>query len=242
MGLNKLLLHTGWEFMGNSRRFSAMILQSTTKCCLYCARTNLTINNDEAECGVCLIASMAAATTRQKALQASLCLPKTKFPMRANAAVRELASVDKLTIKSYRQQVADRTAQNQFVLHDGPPYANGSLHMGHFLNKVLKDIINRQQLLQGKRVVYIPGWDCHGMPIEHKALKELGFESANRRAELTPLTVRQYARDCAAKAVKEQAADFQRWGVLGDWDLSSPNHYLTMHPTYEAAELGELFF
>ncbi|NES22306.1 MAG: class I tRNA ligase family protein, partial [Symploca sp. SIO3E6] len=112
---------------------------------------------------------MAASKTYKDTVN----LPKTKFDMRANAVKRE----PELQKYWEEQQIYDRLSQNNpgeiFVLHDGPPYANGSLHMGHALNKVLKDIINKYQLLQGRKVRYVPGWDCHGLPIELKVLQAM---------------------------------------------------------------------
>jgi len=158
-------------------------------------------------------------------------LPKTKFDMRANAVKRE----PELQKYWEEQQIYDRLSQNNpgeiFVLHDGPPYANGSLHMGHALNKVLKDIINKYQLLQGRKVRYVPGWDCHGLPIELKVLQ--GMKSQERQ-ELTTLKLRQKARQFALKTVEEQSQGFQRYGVWGDWE----HPYLTLNPEYEAAQIG----
>ena len=157
--------------------------------------------------------SIAAA-----ALKASVALPRTGFPMRANAAAREPAHADRLTTALYERQLAQRRGRAEWVLHDGPPYANGSLHMGHFLNKVLKDIINRRALVEGRRVAFVPGWDCHGLPIELKVLSEL--RERHRGAtppRLSPLGVRRLAAASATDAVAGQAADFRRWGVLADW-------------------------
>ncbi|EEY52918.1 isoleucyl-tRNA synthetase, putative, partial [Phytophthora infestans T30-4] len=114
----------------------------------------------------------ADAKALATAMRQTLNLPATRFPMRANAAVREPQLHARCVSAAYAEQAED-TTRPLFVLHDGPPFANGSLHMGHFLNKTLKDIINRYQLLRGRRVQYVPGWDCHGLPIEHKALTML---------------------------------------------------------------------
>ncbi len=158
-------------------------------------------------------------------------LLKTHFDMRANAVKRE----PQLQAFWQEQQIYEQLAQNNpgepFILHDGPPYANGALHIGHALNKILKDTINKFQLLQGRKVRYVPGWDCHGLPIELKVLQNL--KSAERQA-LTPLTLRQKARDFAIAAVEQQKVDFQRYGVWGDWE----NPYLTLKPEYEAAQIG----
>ncbi|MHC5826995.1 MAG: class I tRNA ligase family protein, partial [Nostoc sp.] len=113
----------------------------------------------------------------------------------------------------------------------GPPYANGSLHIGHALNKILKDIINRYQLLQGRKVRYVPGWDCHGLPIELKVLQNM--KSAERQ-NLTPLQLRQKAKEFALAVIDDQRQNFKRYGIWGDWD----NPYLTLKPEYEAVQIG----
>jgi isoleucyl-tRNA synthetase len=157
-------------------------------------------------------------------------LPQTKFDMRANAVKRE----PELQSFWAAEQVYDRLSQTNpgevFILHDGPPYANGDLHMGHALNKILKDTINKFQLLQGRKVRYVPGWDCHGLPIELKVLQKLSTE---QRAGLTPIKLRWKARDFALKTVDQQRESFKRFGVWGEWD----NPYLTLQPEYEAAQI-----
>jgi isoleucyl-tRNA synthetase len=158
-------------------------------------------------------------------------LPQTKFDMRANAVKRE----PELQKFWEEQRIYEQLSQNNpgeiFVLHDGPPYANGSLHMGHALNKILKDIINKYQMLQGRKVRYVPGWDCHGLPIELKVLQNMKPEE---RQNLTPLTLRHKARDFALNAVDEQRQGFKRYAVWGDWE----HPYLTLTPDYEAAQIG----
>ena len=158
-------------------------------------------------------------------------LPQTTFEMRANAARREPEIQAFWEEEKIYQRLSQENAGETFVLHDGPPYANGSLHVGHALNKILKDIINRYQLLQGRKACYIPGWDCHGLPIELKVLQQMKPEE---RRELEPLQLRQRARDFALATVKEQSQGFQRFGVWGDWE----NPYLTLTPEYEAAQIG----
>ncbi|MEH2104990.1 isoleucine--tRNA ligase [Nostoc sp.] len=158
-------------------------------------------------------------------------LPKTNFDMRANAIKRE-PEIQKFWEEN---KIYDRLSENNpgelFILHDGPPYANGSLHIGHALNKILKDIINRYQLLKGRKVRYVPGWDCHGLPIELKVLQNM--KSAERQ-NLTPLQLRQKAEEFALTTVNDQRQNFQRYGIWGDW-----NHpYLTLKPAYEAAQIG----
>jgi isoleucyl-tRNA synthetase len=171
------------------------------------------------------------AVTEAKSYKDTVNLLKTKFDMRANAVKRE----PELQQFWAENQIYENLSQNNpgeiFILHDGPPYANGSLHVGHALNKILKDIINKYQLLKGRKVRYVPGWDCHGLPIELKVLQNMKSED---RQKLTPLKLRWKARDFALKTVKEQAQGFKRYGVWGDWD----NPYLTLNPEYEAAQIG----
>jgi len=151
--------------------------------------------------------------------------------MRANAVKRE----PELQRFWAEHQIYDRLSQTNpgelFVLHDGPPYANGSLHMGHAMNKILKDIINKFYLLNGRKVRYVPGWDCHGLPIELKVLQAMKSEE---RQQLTPLKLRQKAKEFALKTVDEQRESFKRYGIWGDWE----HPYLTLQPEYEAAQIG----
>ena len=158
-------------------------------------------------------------------------LPKTQFDMRANAIKREPEIQKFWAEEKIFEQLSQENPGEIFVLHDGPPYANGALHIGHALNKILKDIINRYQLLQGKKVRYVPGWDCHGLPIELKVLQTLKGEE---RQNLTPLQLRHKARDFALTTVDSQRESFKRYGVWGDWD----HPYLTLKPEYEAAQIG----
>jgi len=169
--------------------------------------------------------------TEAKSYKDSVNLPQTKFDMRANAVKRE----PEIQAFWAEQEIYQRLSQNNpgelFILHDGPPYANGTLHIGHALNKILKDIINRYQILQGRKVRYVPGWDCHGLPIELKVLQNM---KAGEREQLTPLTLRHKARDFALQTVEQQKISFQRYGVWGDWE----HPYLTLKPEYEAAQIG----
>ncbi|XP_022721151.1 isoleucine--tRNA ligase, chloroplastic/mitochondrial isoform X2 [Durio zibethinus] len=159
-------------------------------------------------------------------------LPKTTFGMRANALVRE-PEIQKLwDDHQVFKRVVDKNDGGNFVLHDGPPYANGDLHMGHALNKILKDIINRYKLLQNYKVHFVPGWDCHGLPIELKVLQSLDQDA---RKDLTPLKLRAKAAKFAKATVKTQMSSFQRYGVWADWN----NPYLTLDPKYEAAQYPE---
>uniref|UniRef100_A0AAV1UXY8 isoleucine--tRNA ligase n=1 Tax=Peronospora matthiolae TaxID=2874970 RepID=A0AAV1UXY8_9STRA len=179
---------------------------------------------------------MAKATDAKAlaaAMRQTLNLPSTRFPMRANAAVREPQLHARCVSLAYANQSVDKPL---FVLHDGPPFANGSLHMGHFLNKILKDMINRYQILRGKRVSFVPGWDCHGLPIEHKALKQLQVEAT----ALSPIQVRALSRQLARQAVQEQQKEFERWGVLADWSGAQDSVYLTMAASYEVRQYDVL--
>ncbi|MBD6618117.1 isoleucine--tRNA ligase [Komarekiella sp. 'clone 1'] len=158
-------------------------------------------------------------------------LPKTNFDMRANAIKRE-PEIQKFWEEN---KIYDRLSQENpgelFILHDGPPYANGSLHSGHALGKILKDIINRYQLLKGHKICYVPGWDCHGLPIELKVLQNM--KSAERQ-NLTPLQLRQKAKQFALEAVADQSKSCIRFGMWGDFE----HPYLTLQPEYEAAQIG----
>ncbi len=151
--------------------------------------------------------------------------------MRANATKRE-PEIQKLweDNKVY-SRLSQQNPGEAFILHDGPPYANGSLHIGHALNKILKDIINRYQILRGRKVNYIPGWDCHGLPIELKVLQNM--KQAERQS-LTPIELRKKAKEFALATVEQQKASFIRYGVWGNWE----NPYLTLTPEYEAAQIG----
>lgn len=158
-------------------------------------------------------------------------LPQTKFDMRANAVKREPELQKFWAEQQIYQHLSQQNPGEPFILHDGPPYANGTLHIGHALNKTLKDIINKFQLLQGRKVRYVPGWDCHGLPIELKVLQNMQPED---RQKLTPLKLRWKARDFALKTVNQQRESFKRYGVWGDWD----HPYMTLTPDYEAAQVG----
>ncbi|MFQ7387958.1 MAG: class I tRNA ligase family protein, partial [Alistipes sp.] len=123
-------------------------------------------------------------------------------------------------------------SRGSFRLHDGPPYANGHLHLGHALNKILKDITIKSRNIQGQQSVYVPGWDCHGLPIELKVEHELG----EKKKEMPPYAVRRRCRQYADKFIDIQRKEFKRLGVLGDWE----HPYKTMLPEYESATATEL--
>lgn len=165
----------------------------------------------------------------------TLNLPKTKFAMKANLPQREPQMLkewdDKNIYRKLREQSKDK---KMFILHDGPPYANGHLHMGHAINKILKDIIVRSRQMAGYNAPYIPGWDCHGLPIEHNVDKKL----SKKKKDMTDVQVRRECRSYAAKFVDIQRDEFKRFGVIGEWD----EPYLTMNYPYEARiakECGE---
>jgi len=169
--------------------------------------------------------------TEAKSYKETVNLPQTAFNMRANAVQREPELQKFWAENKIYEQLSQNNIKDAFILHDGPPYANGSLHMGHALNKVLKDIINKYKLLQGHKTEYIPGWDCHGLPIELKVLQKI---KSKERKELTPLKLRQKAKEFALEAQQEQCNSFRRYGIWGDWE----NPYLTLTPEYEAAQIG----
>ena len=163
-------------------------------------------------------------------------LPKTDFPMKAGLAAKEPAILERWArIGVYDRLRDQRKGRELFILHDGPPYANGDIHMGHAMNKVLKDIIVRSQSLMGKDAPYVPGWDCHGLPIEWKV--EEAYRAKKQNKDEVP--VAQFRAECRAYAdrwVGVQRDQFQRLGVMGDW----ADPYLTMNYDAEATIVGEL--
>jgi isoleucyl-tRNA synthetase len=208
------------------------------------------------------------ADSQNNSYSATLHLPKTNFPIKADAAKRELLYRARTTTDLYRwqwnrnrkksQEVGQGVEERPFVLHDGPPYANGNLHMGHAMNKILKDIINRYQVFCGRRVHYAPGWDCHGLPIELKALIELedgegkkapgkagkkALTESNAGAlanaaskKLEPLQVRQIAKKKALEAIVTQKEEFRRFGIMANWDNPTTT-YRTLDLEYEVRQM-----
>ncbi|MEK6684699.1 MAG: isoleucine--tRNA ligase [Nitrospirota bacterium] len=162
----------------------------------------------------------------------TLNLPKTDFPMKANLNQREpqlLAQWDRDRLyERLQEQNRDRP---RYILHDGPPYANGRIHIGHALNKTLKDFVVKSKAMEGYLTPYVPGWDCHGLPIEHQVLKDLG----PKKREISQTEIRNLCRDYADKFITIQREEFKRLGGLGDWNRP----YLTMNPAYEAAIVRE---
>jgi isoleucyl-tRNA synthetase len=169
-----------------------------------------------------MLRSLARSSMSQN-YKNTLNLPRTEFPMKANLAAREpemLRAWEETRL--YQQIQKSKEGRELFVLHDGPPFANGDVHMGTALNKILKDFVIKSQTMLGKRAPYVPGWDCHGLPIEYKVVKE--------SRGLSPLEVRKKSEAFARKFVDIQREQFKRLGVFGDWE----NPYLTMDPKYEA--------
>ncbi|MGH7837700.1 MAG: isoleucine--tRNA ligase, partial [Candidatus Binataceae bacterium] len=165
--------------------------------------------------------------------KATLKLPKTDFPMKANLPKREPETLARWQAANlYAQLLETRQQAPAWVLHDGPPYANGRVHFGTALNKILKDFIVRSRAALGYRTPYVPGWDCHGMPIELQVARDLG----DRLATMPKLEVRKLCHQFAEKWIDIQREEFIRLGVTGDWN----NPYLTFAPEYEAAEIGVL--
>ena len=167
----------------------------------------------------------------------TLNLPHTEFPMKANLSQREPIMLEKWTSMNLYEKICEKNAgRPKFILHDGPPYANGELHLGHAINKSLKDFVIKSRQLNGFDAAYIPGWDCHGLPIEHNVEKKKG--KAGQKISFSEF--RQACRDYAIKQVEIQKAGFIRLGVLGDWE----NPYLTMNFDTEAnivRALGKIF-
>src|SRR5512143_3414988 len=157
-------------------------------------------------------------------------LPDTAFPMKGDLARREpdmLAWWEERRI--YEKMRAAAAGRPKFILHDGPPYANGAIHIGHAVNKILKDIIVKSRALDGFDAPYVPGWDCHGLPIEHAVEKVRGRDAKNFDAK----AFRQACREFALEQIDVQRKDFIRLGVMGDW----ANPYMTLAPRYEAEQL-----
>ncbi|KAF0134737.1 MAG: isoleucyl-tRNA synthetase [Candidatus Saganbacteria bacterium] len=157
----------------------------------------------------------------------TLNLPKTDFPIRANLKkVEEEIESFWFGENIYQKIIEKNSNKNNYILHDGPPYPNGDIHLGHALNKILKDIIVKYKNLAGFRAPYVPGWDCHGLPIETQLIKELG----DKRKDLSSIEFRKLCKEYALKYVSIQREEFKRLGIFGDWD----NPYLTLNKIYEA--------
>ncbi|MFA4993199.1 MAG: isoleucine--tRNA ligase [Candidatus Omnitrophota bacterium] len=157
----------------------------------------------------------------------TLNLPKTDFPMKADLPKREPLMLEDWRKLDLYGLIRKKPAKSRFVLHDGPPYANGDIHLGHALNKTLKDIVVKYKTMQGYDCPYVPGWDCHGLPIEHQLFKELKIG----KHQIPQLEFRKKAHDYAMKHVANQKEQFKRLGVFADWE----NPYLTLSREYEEA-------
>ena len=159
--------------------------------------------------------------------KATLNLPNTDFPMRGNLANREPEMLKQWQDSGLYQKIRKAAdGRPTFVLHDGPPYANGDIHIGHAVNKILKDIIVKSHTIDGYDARYVPGWDCHGLPIELMVEKKVG-KAGNK---IDAKAFREKCREYAAKQIDGQRKDFIRLGILGDWDKP----YLTMDYQFEA--------
>ena len=176
---------------------------------------------------------MAETEHKTTDYKTTLKLPKTDFPMKANLPKREPEMLKHWEeIRLYETLLAERKDATAWILHDGPPYANGRVHMGTALNKVLKDFVVRSRAMMGFRTPFVPGWDCHGMPIEFKVSRDLG----EKARAMPKLELRRLCRAEAEKWIDLQRKDFMRLGCIGDWF----HPYITMDPSYDAAEIGVL--
>ncbi|KAK1171217.1 isoleucine--tRNA ligase, mitochondrial [Acipenser oxyrinchus oxyrinchus] len=200
-----------------------LLRSTTTSCALHSGDTSKNNKNNAA------VDSKKAPSDSK--YRETVLLPKTELPMKLAGQKlldKELEIQKSCGFSELYAWQRERKAKKEFCLHDGPPYANGDPHVGHALNKILKDIRNRFEVLRGRRVHYLPGWDCHGLPIELKALGELGAQG------LSPLQIRKRAREFAERAIERQRSSFERWGVMADWSQS----YYTFDGKYEAKQLG----
>ena len=163
-------------------------------------------------------------------------LPKTSFEMRANLAVKEPIILDTWEKENIFKKLREKSnGREKFILHDGPPYANGNIHMGTALNKILKDIIVKFHQMDGKDSVYVPGWDCHGLPIEWK-IEEQYKKNKKNKNEVPIVEFRRECRAFAEKWIGVHKSQFKRLGVVGDWE----NYYSTMSFDAEAQIVREL--
>ena len=162
----------------------------------------------------------------------TLNLPKTEFPMKGNLPSKEPLIQEKWENENLYKNILEKNkGSKKFILHDGPPYANGDIHIGHAVNKILKDIILRSKILSGYHTPFVPGWDCHGLPIELEVEKKL-----KNKEDISDKDFRKLCRDYALKQVERQKRDFKRLGVLGDWE----NPYLTLNKDFEASTVKAL--
>ena len=174
--------------------------------------------------------------TEQRDYRDTVFLPKTDFPMKAGLPQKEPGILARWNESDLYRQLRDaRAGREKFILHDGPPYANGDMHIGHALNHILKDMVCRTQNLLGKDAPYVPGWDCHGLPIEWK-IEEQYRKKKLDKDQVDPVEFRAECRAYAQNWVNVQREQVKRLGILGDWD----NPYLTMDPEAEGTIVAEL--
>ncbi|MFH1338313.1 MAG: class I tRNA ligase family protein [Candidatus Omnitrophota bacterium] len=160
----------------------------------------------------------------------TLNLPKTGFPMKADLPEREPEFLSGWQKSNLYRLIREKSEGGpKYILHDGPPYANGDIHIGHALNKTLKDIVVKYKTMRGFSSPFVPGWDCHGLPVEHQLFRELGIA----KSDISQVKFRKKAQAYAMKFVNIQGEQFKRLGVFGDWE----NPYITMTPDYEEAIL-----
>ena len=177
-------------------------------------------------------AQVVISKVMSKDYKDTLNLPSTDFPMKANLSQREPEMLKAWDEKRIYQKIQEKNkTKPSYILHDGPPYANGHIHMGHALNKILKDIIVKYKTMKGFYAPYVPGWDCHGLPIELQVDKNLG----DKKDKVDIIEKRRLCKEYAAEFVDIQRDEFKRLGVFGDWEKP----YLTMTYGYEAAIVRE---
>ena len=166
-------------------------------------------------------------------IKSTINLPKTAFPMKAGLPRREPGILERWDRMGIYQAIRrSREGRSSFTLHDGPPYANVHIHLGQSLNKILKDIVVKSRTMMGHDAPYVPGWDCHGLPIEHHVDRTLG----SRKKNMTPLEIRTACREYAEKFIAIQREEFRRLGVFGDWEAP----YLTLDPVYEGTIIDQI--
>jgi isoleucyl-tRNA synthetase len=179
--------------------------------------------------------SAHSTVAEKKNYKATLNLPQTAFPMEAKLVTNEPVRLQQWKDERLYEKLMTARANSpagKWVLHDGPPFANGDIHIGHLINKTLKDVFMRYKSMRGFQTPYVPGWDCHGLPIEHKIQGDLKKQGKDYRT-MTPVEVRKLCYESAEHFAKAQSEQFQRLGILGEWN----DPYLTMKPTYEASTL-----